>query len=174
MIIFVLSFLPMIKRILILVFLVASFTGSAQQKTLVVEKMGASRRYAYRSGDEIKLQTREKHLILKNYLWIDSDSIITIGTRTMIPLTDIGAVYHQTYFPRLMTHLLLIAGAGYIVLDSFNNLINNNQVFEQNTIIIGGSLIAAGVLLIPFHQKKCRIGLHWKVKVLDINIPVYF
>ncbi|MCX6245505.1 MAG: hypothetical protein NTU98_12495 [Bacteroidetes bacterium] len=162
------------KRIFILAFLAASLAGYAQQKTLVVEKIGTSRRYAYRSGDDIKIQTRKDHRILKNYLWISSDTAIIVGVRTMVPLSDIGAVYHPTYLPKLMTNLLLIAGAGYIILDSFNNLINHELVIEQNTLIIGGSLIAAGVLLIPFHQKKCRIGVHWKVKVLDINIPVYF
>jgi hypothetical protein len=69
-----------------------------------------------------------------------------------------------------MSKALLIAGAGYFVLDSFNNLINNEQVFVPETMLISGCVMAAGVAIIPFWQKKIKIGIRWKLKIMDINL----
>jgi len=169
-IIFVGSQGTMLKWILILVVTGASLSCFAQN-TFLVEKVGTSRRYAFHLGDEIKIRTKKENLKVKSCLWAIEDSSVTIGPRTEIPLNNIGAVYKQFHFPKLLNRFFFIAGVGYFVVDSFNNLINNEQVFEPETMIISASLIAVSVAFIPLSQKKCRIGLHWKVKVLDIYIP---
>ena len=115
-------------------------------------------------------KTKTKKLIVKSYLWTLTDSSVTIGPRTILPLSDIGAVYKHFYFQKLMTRILLYAGAGYLILDSFNNLINHEQVFVPQTMIISGSLIGASFAIIPLGQKKCRIGIRWKLKIMDINL----
>jgi hypothetical protein len=158
--------LSMAKKITIWLLLAFCSTGFAQ-KTLIVEKIGTSTRYAYHIGDEIKIKTRKDEVVLKNYIWSLADSSLTIGSRTQVQLGDIGAVYKQFHFPKLMTKFFIIAGAGYLIIDSFNNLINKEKVFEPQTMIISASLIGVGVALIPLSQKKCRIGFRWKLKVLD-------
>jgi len=157
------------KKILIL-FLLATGLSGFSQKTLIVEKIGTPVRYTFHAGDYIKIRTKKDNLPVKSYLWTLTDSSIAIGPRTKIALPDIGAVYKQYHFPKLMIRFMFIAGAGYFILDSFNNLINNEKVFEPQTMIISSALIAASAAIIPLSQKKCRIGIRWKVKVLDINI----
>jgi len=140
------------------------------QKTMVVEKIGTPTRYGFHLGDVVKIETKTQKVIVKNYLWALTDTTITIGSRTIIPVSDIGAVYKSYHFPRLMTKFLFIAGAGYFVLDAFNNMINKQTVINTQTLIISGCLIAASLALIPLHQKKCRIGIRWKLKIMDINL----
>jgi len=140
------------------------------QKTLVVEKIGTSTRYAFHLGDDVKIRTKKQNVIVKSYLWNLTDSSMTIGPHTTIPISDISAVYKNYHFPKLMTRFLFIAGAGYFILDSFNNLINKEQVFVPQTMIISASLIGVSAAIIPLGQKKCRIGIRWKLKVMDINL----
>ncbi len=158
------------RKLIFLLILADAFSGVSAQKTLVLEKIGTSTRYAFHLGDDVKIRTKKQNVIVKSYLWNLTDSSVTIGPRTIIPLSDISAVYKHYHFQNLLTRILFYAGAGYFILDSFNNLINNEQVFVPQTMIISGSLMVAGVAIIPLGQKKCRIGIRWKLKIMDINL----
>lgn len=158
------------RKLILLLILLAAFSGVFAQKTLVLEKIGTSTRYAFHLGDNVKIRTKKQNVIVKSYLWNLTDSSVTIGPRTTIPLSDISAVYKHYYFQNLMTRILFYAGAGYFILDSFNNLINREQVFVPQTMIISGSLIGVSMAIIPLGQKKYRIGIRWKLKIMDINL----
>jgi hypothetical protein len=158
------------RKLILLLVLFAAFSGAFAQKTLVLEKIGTSTRYAFHLGDDVKIRTKKQNVIVKSYLWNLTDSSVTIGPRTTIPLSDISAVYKHYYFQNLMTRILFYAGAGYFILDSFNNLINREQVFVPQTMIISASLIGVSMAIIPLGQKKCRIGIRWKLKIMDINL----
>jgi len=158
------------RKLILLLVLFAAFSGAFAQKTLVLEKIGTSTRYAFYLGDDVKIRTKKQNVIVKSFLWNLTDSSVTIGPRTIIPLSDISAVYKNYHFPKLMTRFLFIAGTGYFILDSFNNLINKEQVFVPQTMIISASLIGVSMAIIPLGQKKCRIGIRWKLKIMDINL----
>jgi hypothetical protein len=157
------------KLILLLVFLTV-FSAVSGQKTLVVEKIGTSTRYAFHLGDDMKIRTKKPDGIVKSYLGFLTDSSLTMGPRTIIPVSDVSAVYKHFHFQTFMTRAFFYAGAGYILLDSFNNLINNERVFIPQTMIISGSLMAVSFAIIPLGHKKCRIGIRWKLKIMDINL----
>jgi len=160
----------MMRKLVQVVVFLAIFSGASAQKTMVIEKIGTSTRYAFHLGDEVKVRTKKQNLILRSYLWNLTDSSVTIGQHTTVPLSDISAVYKRFYFQHLMTRILLYAGAGYFILDSFNNLINKEQVFVPQTMIISGSILGASLAIIPLGQKKCRIGIRWKLKIMDIDL----
>jgi hypothetical protein len=158
------------RKLILLWVLLTAFSGAFAQKTLILEKIGTSTRYGFHLGDDVKIRTKKQNVIVKSYLWNLTDSSVTIGPRTTIPLSDISAVYKNYHFPKLMTRFLFIAGTGYFVLDAFNNLINNEQVFVPQTMIISASLIGVSLAIIPLSQKKIRIGIRWKLKIMDINL----
>jgi hypothetical protein len=158
------------RKLILLIMFLAAYSGATAQKTLVLEKIGTPTRYGFHLGDDVKIRTKKQNQIVKNYLWNLTDSSVTIGPRTTIPLSEISAVYKHYYFPKLMTRILFYAGAGYFILDSFNNLINNERVFIPQTMIISGSLLGVSLAIIPLSQKKCKIGIRWKLKIMDINL----
>ncbi|MGA2823985.1 MAG: hypothetical protein ABSE72_10725 [Bacteroidales bacterium] len=158
------------KKLVLLAMFLAACSAASAQKTLVLEKIGTPTRYGFHLGDDVKIRTKKQNLIIKSYLWNLTDSSVTIGSHTTIQLSDISAVYRNIYFPHLMTRILLYAGAGYFILDSFNNLINHERVFIPQTMIISGSLIGVSLAIIPLSQKKCKIGIRWKLKIMDINL----
>jgi hypothetical protein len=157
------------KLIFSLIFLFA-FSGAFAQRTLVLEKIGTPKKYVFHTGDYLKVRTKKTDAVVKSYLWAMTDSSLTIGPHTVIQLPDVSAVYKHYYFQKFMTRALLYAGAGYFVLDSFNNLINHQQVFIPQTLIISSSIVGVGLAIMPLGQKKIRIGIRWKLKIMDINL----
>jgi hypothetical protein len=158
------------RKLILLVLFLINYSGLYAQKTLVVEKIGTMTRYGFHLGDDVKIQTKTDRLILKSYIWELTDSSVTIGIHHTVPLTDVGAVYKYYHFPNLLTKFFFIAGGGYFVLDSFNNMINKEKIFNPQTFLISCGLVAVGCAIIPLHQKKCRIGIKWRLKVMDINL----
>jgi hypothetical protein len=158
------------RKLVILVLLLIASYGLSAQKTLVLEKIGTRTRFGYHLGDDLKIKVKDYKQNLHNYIWNLTDTSLTIGSKTTVQLSDISSVYRHYYFPKLMTRILLYAGAGYLVLDSFNNLINKERVFNPQTLIISGSLICVGFAIMPVIQRKCNIGIKWKLKVMDINL----
>jgi len=158
------------RKLILLVVFVLGISATYAQKTLVLEKIGTRSRFGYHVGDELKIRVQNIKPVLHNYLWNLTDTTLTIGPRTTIRLPDVTAVYRYYYFPRLMTRLLFYAGAGYFVVDSFNNLINHERVFNPQTLIISSCLVGVSLAFIPLHQHKCNIGIRWKLKIMDINL----
>jgi hypothetical protein len=141
------------------------------QKTLLVEKIGTSRKYYYHLDDKIKLRTKSKNLLIKGNLTTINDSTIFVSTGLKaIPVHDIGSVYKQYGFPRRLGIKLGEAGIVFFIVLTINNLINKKQVFPPYTYIITGSCFAGGLISFSLRQHRCEIGDQWKLKILDLNV----
>jgi hypothetical protein len=152
----------------ILVFLC---TSTFAQKTLLVEKIGTSRKYYYHMDDKIKLRTITNDSLIKGKLTSIDDSAISVSTGLKaIPVSDIGLVYKQYGFPRRLGIKLGEAGMVYFLIITFNNLINKEQVFTPYTYIITGSCFAGGLISYSLKQHRCKIGDRWKLKILDFTV----
>ena len=157
-------------RILLFLILVFVLKVAPGQKTFLVEKIGAGRRYAYHTGDFMKLKTKRTRLVLKSFIWDITDSSVMIGKLHTVPLDDIRVVYKQFRFPNRLGNIILIAGGVYFGIATLNNLINNEPVFTSYNLIITGSLLAGGLVLKLLSVKPVHIGLKWKIKVLEIPV----
>lgn len=155
-------------QICILVFIIFSVSSIAQ-KTLLVEKTGKKAKYYYHVGDKIKLQTSTMKPVYKGLLTEIKDSSITISSISsdIINLTDIQCVYKQFAFPRKFGIKLGEFGVVIFLVMVANNLITDSQVFTQYAFIVAGSFIGAGLISLAFSEKPCKIGVRWKVKILD-------
>lgn len=162
-------------KVLMFIFLFSiSAINSAGQKTLLMEKIGTSRKFYYKVNDDIKLKTEPKGLKYKGQITSIFDSSVCVGNyigrEDKIFLSDICFIYRVAYFPRRASQAFLIAGSAYFILDAFNNLINNEQVIDSQTLIIAGSLIGVSLILIPISHPRYAVGLRWKLKVLDLSL----
>ncbi|HTX88958.1 MAG TPA: hypothetical protein VMC08_08220, partial [Bacteroidales bacterium] len=119
-------------------------------------------------GDYMKIKTRSPKLMLKSYLTGLSDTTVTIGNKHTVRLDNIGVVYKEYGFPKRLGSNLWLAGGIFFVATTVNNLLTHQQVFTPTNLIITGSILAAGTICIIFSENAMHIGLHWKIKVLDI------
>jgi hypothetical protein len=142
------------------------------QKTLMVEKIGTSRRYFYHAGDYLKLRVSKEDTLLKGKLWSIRDSMISVAELRPfdVRISDIGSVYKQFAFPEKFGKYMIIGSGVLFAIIGINHLIHNEQVFTPEMFIISGSLLGVGLISFALREKRCKTGMHWKIKVLDINV----
>jgi hypothetical protein len=142
------------------------------QKTLMVEKIGTTRKYFYHAGDYLKLRVTTKDTLLKGKLWSIHDSLISVSELRPfdVRLKDIGSVYKTFAFPRKFARNVSIASGAIFVIIAFNHLINNEQVFTPDMFILSGSLLGVSLISWSLSEKRCNTSKGWKVKVLNINV----
>ena len=155
--------------ILILLF-ISGFLFS--QKTLMLEKTGTPRHYFFHVNDHMKIKLKSQDTILKGTLWSLKDTAIEIlGLRShTTPLADIQFVYRQSKFVKYFGMKMAEAGLVYFCIVTFNHLINNQQVLTNDVWIVPAAFFATSAITFSFYQKRYRIGLHWKLKILDIPV----
>ena len=159
------------KIIPFLVFYILAGTGFSQ-KTLMIEKIGTSKKYFYHTGDYLKLRVSKQDTLLVGKLWCLADSVISVEELRPfdVRLNEIGSVYKRFYFPKKIGKYLLYGSAGIFTIIVINHLINNEQVFTPDLFIISGSVLGGGLICLSLSQKRCKIGYRWKIKVLDIPV----
>jgi len=155
---------------LLALFLIAVSVFS--QKTLMVEKIGTSRKYFYHAGDYLKIRVSKQDTLLKGKLWSIRDSIISISELRPfdVRLKDVGSVYKQFAFPKRFAIYLGCFGAGIFAVMVTNHLLNNEQVFTPDVFYISGAFIGGSLISLSLAQKRCKMGDRWKLKVLDIQL----
>jgi hypothetical protein len=160
------------KNILILLVLSLDAMMVFGQKTMMVEKIGTSRKYFYHTGDYVKLRVSRQDTLLRGKLWAIGDSIITVEELRPfdVKLTDIGSVYKRFSFPKKFGKYMMIGSAVFFGIITINHLINNEQVFTQDMFILSGSLLGAGLISLSLSEKRCKTGTRWKVKIMDLRV----
>jgi hypothetical protein len=160
------------KKILVMLVFCSTTILAFSQKTLMVEKIGTSRKYFYHAGDYLKIRILKQDTLLRGKLWSIHDSMISISELRPLDvrLGDINSVYKRFAFPNKFGKYLCVGGAGIFAIIAFNHLINNEQVFTKDMYILSGSMIGAGLISISLSEKRCRTDKRWKVKVLDIEL----
>jgi hypothetical protein len=139
---------------------------------MLVEKIGKSAKYYYHVGDKIKLLSSDRKKVYKGVLSLISDSSIAVSSVSsdIISIKDIQCVYKQFAGPRKLGIRLGEFGVVIFLVMVANNLITNSQVFNQYAFIVSGAFLGAGLVSLAFSEKPCRIGVKWKVKILNGNL----
>ncbi|HNW73042.1 MAG: hypothetical protein PHP04_06760 [Bacteroidales bacterium] len=160
------------KNILLL-FIIMAFTASASaQKTMMVEKIGTSHRYFFKTGDYIKLKISKPDTLLKGKLWsIDDSAVFVSDFRPFeVSVRQINAVYKRFDAPRKMAYTTLIGSLGIFCIITINHVINNETVISPDALLISGGVAAAGLITLSFSEKKMKTGSRWKIKILDLVV----
>lgn len=157
------------KKLILILFLCSFPAALFSQKTMLIEKLGTSRKYFYHVGDYVKLRVSKQDTLLKGKLWFIKDSLISVEELRPfdVHLGDIGSVYKQFSFPKRFGAYLGAFGVGIFAIMATNHLLNNEQVFTTDMYIISGAFIGGSLISFSLSQKRCKIGNRWKIKVLD-------
>lgn len=160
------------KKILVLLVFYFVTGSSVAQKTIVVEKIGTSRKYFYHAGDYLKLRVSKLDTLLKGKLWSLGDSVISVAELRPfdVSLHDINSVYKQFSYPKKFAKIVAIGSAGIFAVIGINHLINNEQVFTPDMFIISGAMLGASLISLSLSEKRCRTDKRWKIKILDVNL----
>ena len=151
--------------ILVALLLVA---GSAlgQHARLLLQKQNQNKSAYYEVGDELIFYREGKKSKTKDRIVAFEDSTIVFrGYR--VPVSQITALHidDQTrWWLRFKpAQLLLIGGAGYLLIDAVND-----RAFNPDTLVIGGSLIGLGLIFKLFIPNKIKIRGKTKLMILEV------
>lgn len=119
---------------------------------------------------EYKLKGQYKYHIDK---MVDiNDSMIVFKNDSTIFISQIKSIKlrNSSVLAKLFGSLFLIGGSGLIIIDTFNNIINSQaKIVDERALIVGASLIAAGLIIKQLAIKRVRISKNKSLRVLDIN-----
>ena len=119
---------------------------------------------------EYKLKGQHKYHIDK---MVDiNDSMIVFKNDSTIFISQIKSIKlrNSSGLAKLFGSLFLIGGSGLIIIDTFNNIINSQaKIVDERALIVGASLIAAGLIIKQLAIKRVRISKNKSLRVLDIN-----
>lgn len=152
---------------------VAYSPSHAQEKFLVVEKMGSKKRQVYHVGDEITFRVSDEDFYQTsvitnlNISWFSSGNNVT-------PLDSISHIKLREKseglrIEKLQTPLI-IAAVGYFGLDFINTRIVQNTKYSiepevyKPTIV----LVTAALLLAPLKARKRKLSGNWRIRYVEL------
>lgn len=146
------------------------------QKTLLLEKIGTKRKFFFRVEDKFMLRSVQPDTFISGRLWDINEKNITVQTYVpnTVQLDNIRFVYKDYKFPRKFgIYCCIFSGVTFSVI-SINHLLNNEQVLTPDMAYLTLPFLAAGVLSLSLSRERMKIGLKWKLKVLDMPVfPLY-
>jgi len=119
---------------------------------------------------EYKLKGQHKYHI--NKMVNINDSMIVFRNDSTIFISQIKAIKlrNSSVLVKLFGSLFLIGGCGFVIIDTFNNLINSQpKIVDERALIASASLIAASLIVKQLAIKRVRISKNKSLRVLDIN-----
>jgi len=155
----------LIKQILILS-LCLFFINGFSQKILVVEKISAKvKSLKYKTGDKIIFNSGNKGRT-QGYINNIEDSVLTINNKPTL-LKEINIIYTERALFLVLSSIGIMGGGAFIVIDGFNNIINNESpILKTETLKAGGIMLGAGILFNAFIYKKRKVDKdEWRLKV---------
>lgn len=152
------------------------------QKYMVLDAspvIGGFHRYRFFPGDNIKFRMKNETIRFNETIASIDDSSFTIGVineavgrmdyqRILLEDVRLMKVSKRIPFISQAAPLLPLAGLIFIGADFFNKGVDNKRyTTDPSTLIIGGSLMAAGFICYKFTFASLKINSRNKLKVLE-------
>ncbi len=162
--------IKIMKQIMFLIIMQFIIISAISQNILVVEKPGKVNNIKYRVGERIELKTINGERI-KGIINQIRDTAVVVNYY-MVKNSDIKNIYTLRRLVSAFSFVGIEGGLGYVVIDGFNGLINNESpIIANSTLKTGGIMFGAGILLRSIAKRKRHIdNENWRIRVLNFSI----
>ncbi len=119
---------------------------------------------------EYKLKGEHKYRI--NKMAAMQDSMIIFDNDSSITLSEIKAIKlrNSNHLIPLFGSFFVIGGAGVIIVDSFNKIINGQpKIVDERVALIGASLFVAGIIIKQLAIKRVRMNKHRTLRIIKLD-----
>lgn len=102
-----------------------------------------------------------------------TDTSFSIKKNEIVRIQDVSCIIvdKSNFITRSIPNFLMGMGAGFITLDSFNNLMNEDYpVIKKQILIEGATFVVCGWILLRFSKEKHRISSRCTLKIIDISL----
>ena len=153
-----------IKISLLLCLSLCAFQAMAQRSVLVLEMPNPNKNAYYAVGDVLSFYLPGKRSKRTETILALEDSIIVFRGYT-VPIRQITALHiddkTRWWLRYKPAQLALIAGTGYLLL----NTVNNREI-DEGVLVVGGSLIGLGLLFKLLIPNKIKLRRRTKLRIL--------
>lgn len=143
-----------------------TFGTSAQHQVLALEMPNPNKNAYYEVGDKVTFYLPGKRSRRTETILALEDSLIVFRGYT-VPVSQVTALHiddkTRWWLRYKPAQLALIVGTGYILLDTVNN-----RELNENTLVIGGSLIGLGLIFRLLIPNKIKIRRNTKLSILRV------
>lgn len=159
-----------LKYVLSVSFLFASLTPSFTQDYLVLEKLGTKKRYEYYPGDPITFRIKGKSFRRDKIKALTDSSLIFNGGNVAFKLIESISLKEHKQWMAGIGSALITAGAGYFLIDQFNNsIIQGNRLSTNDQVVkISLILVASGTTLMLLSKKHVNTTKNWRLRLVNI------
>ncbi len=157
------------KQVIVLIlfnFIIASFILG--QDIFLLEKPGTVKNHKYYVNDFVKIKTILPDTVFSGKIVEIRDSSIVLDYANEVFIKNIDIFYQERKGFGFLQQLFLMSGGAYLFLLTINGVISaDNGEINKIPFIVAGSLIVAGIAIIPLKTKKIKMeDKKWRVKIL--------
>ena len=170
------SFQPVLRNLVFWSFMILFIPEAQPQNTLLLEKVGTKRKFFFHNEDKFMLRTAKPDTFMAGHIWDINKKNITL--QTYVPVTvqldNIRFVYKDYRFPKKFGIFCIIFSGITFGIITIDHLLNNEQVFTPDMAYYTLPFLGTGILCLSLSRERMKIGLRWKMKVLDMPVfPLY-
>lgn len=156
----------------VLIFLLSE--ESFGQQYLVFDKPGLVKRVRFYPDDILIFKTSQSdNYIRDQIISFDGQNIFFQNTASVnvdsIKSIKVGNYSSFSKVRAVISNVLITAGIGYLIIDSFNNGINNNDIFDRKSLNTSAILFLTGVLIKPWKNRRHKIGNNKRLYIIDMD-----
>ncbi len=158
--------------LLILFFLI--YGKCLGQKYLVFDKPGLVKRVRFYPNENLIFRANNSKTFIEDRIVDFNDNTILFENTLSINVDSIQyiRVKSNTTFSKfrsVLSSVMITGGAGYLIIDAFNNGINNSDIFDQKSVNASAILVLAGMLIKPWKHRKHKIGNNKRLYIIDMD-----
>jgi hypothetical protein len=140
----------------------------------VVEKPGTANRHLFKTGDEITLKVKSESVYLTGAieLLLDSSMVVEGHALRLSEIEKIKLRRKGELMPKIvgLSYKLPIAGILLMLFEGASaEMQNESPLVEENTMVIAGGLIGAGILLGTVKNKNMNLTKKYIIKIVRFN-----
>lgn len=146
-----------LKYLLILFFPALSY-GQDLDRFIALDNLKNAKRVKYFLDDKIRIELKNKTRLSGNIEKISDSSFVVKNAEIFIK--EVAAIYkdRSNFVTHGFTILFAGWGAGFIAIDTFNNLTNGEKpIIKKRALIAGAALISAAGIIKLLSVKKYKI-----------------
>jgi len=147
---------------------------SFSQKQLVLLK-GEKVKLRLYGGDQFVYKLKGDNTKYQSYVNNLSDTSVTVH-RDVVPFYKIDRVYFkQSSFRNVIGGLLVVAGAGYFLIDQFNVIVvqGDDPNVDKNVGTASAVMVGVGLPLLLIKKKSQRLHKHYRLLTVQKGSPFY-
>jgi hypothetical protein len=159
---------PAVRSSIVFLALILIMKGYSQ-KVLILEKTGHHRWYIYKTGDDIRFETKKESFHVTGSVSEISDTSLVVPGTGNVSFNDICSII-RIYKNRKTNGIRLMVAGGILTgITCVNNLAYHQTMLDPVYLAISGGIIAGGAVWSHLSKRHYRIGGKWKLKVLDYD-----